>query len=140
MTCVTVTVTVAASESTVPSLATYVNVSVPLKLAFGVYVAVLPVTDTVPFAPLVAVNVRASPSMSAPESVTSTDWFSRVAAVASSAVGLSLTGVTVMLTVAAADVATPSFAMNVNESAPLKLAFGVYVATPPDRLRVPLEG
>ena len=48
------------------------------------------------------------------------------------AVGASLTGVTVIDTVADEDVAEPSETVNENESEPLKFAAGVYVRSAPD--------
>ena len=59
----TVIVAVAVLESTVPSLALYVTVSVPLQSVSGVYVNVLPDKDVVPFDASVTMEyVRTSPS------------------------------------------------------------------------------
>ena len=66
----TVIDTVAAAESTVPSLTLKVKESEPLKLSAGVYVRFGAVPDKVPFAGCVTtVYVKLSPSLSAPAKV-----------------------------------------------------------------------
>src|SRR3989337_2157917 len=81
-----------------------------------------------------------SPSTSDPVSVMSlatflttlTDWLL--------ATGGSFTGVTVMLTVAGADVSDPSVVVKVKLSLPLKLGTGVYVRAGTDPVSVPCAG
>ena len=60
-----------------------------------------------------------SPSTSLPESVIATAVSSLVATDCGLAVGVSLTGVTVIETVAGSLSTVPSFTLNVNESVPL---------------------
>ncbi len=91
-----------------------------------------PVEFIVPSVPLLGpdsgtmVKLSGSLSTSDPDSVIVTAVSSGVDTVLLSAVGASLTGVTVMDTVAAVLLAGPSFAMYWNVLFPLKLAFGVY--------------
>ena len=100
LTAVTVTVIVDESLVNVPSLAVNVKLSVPLKCAFGVYVAVLPLTVTVPFVAVPTAYVKASPSTSDAFNVTFTAVSSAVVTEPLSVVGTSLTAVTVIDTVA----------------------------------------
>ena len=62
--------------------------------------------------------------------LTTTAVSSAVVAVSLPAVGASLTGVTVIVTVAGPLTAPPSPAVYVNESVPLKFAAGAYVKEP----------
>ena len=64
-----------------------------------------------------SISLPASVMVRLSSSLADTDW--------SVAVGASLTGVTVMDTVAGADVAVPSEAVKLKVSSPLKLALGV---------------
>ena len=63
-----------------------------------------------------------APTVSVPSSATRYE--------SSTAFGKSLTGFTVMVTVAVFELASPSLARYANESLPLKLAFGVYEKLP----------
>ena len=91
----TVTLTVA-SELKKSSLAKNVKLSEPLKLAFGIYIAVEPETETLPFeASPPKLNVRISPSISLPDKSTLIFESSSPVALAASATGASLTGLTV---------------------------------------------
>ena len=127
----TVILTVATFESALPSVALKVNESDPLKPAPGVYVRFGAVPDNVPcVGPEATEKVNASPSRSDAASgvATAVPW--SVDAVPSVATGARFTGgagFTVIDTVAVFESALPSFALNVNESDPLKPAAGVYV-------------
>ena len=88
------------------------KLSVPLKLAFGVYVK-LPsdASVTVPFValvPSVAVSVPVSTSVSFPSTLPLIGASSVVAAVSFAATGASFTPVTVIVTVATFEAAVPS--------------------------------
>ena len=112
--------TVTAAEETVPSDTVKVKLSEPLKLLAGVYVAVAPFSVAVPFAGCDAMEkVRASPSMSVPDSVMDSGTSSSVDTVCDVAVGASLSAATVIPTVAAGDVSVPSLTVKVKLSAPL---------------------
>ena len=120
---VTVTVTVAVAVPPFPSEIVYVNVSVPKKFAAGVYVAVVPVNVTAPFAPWVTpVTVSVSPASGADESFASTATVtglsSSVVAASFAAVGSSFTGVTVIAITSASD-SDPSVVTTVSVAAPL---------------------
>ena len=91
------------------------KLSVPLKLAFGVYVK-LPsdASVTVPFValvPSVAVSVPVSTSVSFPSTLPLIGASSVVAAASLTATGASLTASTVIVIVAAFDAALPSLAV-----------------------------
>ena len=88
----TVTVTVAGAElAALGSFARYVNVSVPLKFAFAVYVMLVPAATAVPFAgPATTEYVSASPSISAPTPGMVTDRPAWTVAVAVSYTHLTL--------------------------------------------------
>ena len=118
LTAETATLTVAVAVPPFPSLAVYWKLATPLKLAVGVKTTLpLPSRTTVPFvAPWTEVRASASPSGS--ESLPSRDAARMVTAVSSTvealsarAVGTSLTGVTVTVTVAGAVPPWPSSAV-----------------------------
>ena len=89
-----------------------VNESVPLKLAFGVYVTAEPLKVAVPFETSVtSVNVRASPSTSEAPKVIVTLVSSSVLTAWSEAIGTSFTAVTVIDTVEILLSTVPSFAL-----------------------------
>src|SRR6266540_6740310 len=124
---ITSTVTVATLPASVPSNALYVNVSVPEKPAFGLYVTVPSAFSVVvPCAGAVRlVTDSASPSASLSFASTSTvtGVFLNVLAAYSTATG----GVffTSTVTVATLLSEVPSFAVYVNVSVPRKPRFGV---------------
>ena len=100
----TVIVTVAVSVPPFPSEILYSKVSTPVKLSLGVYVTVpLVLITTSPFSGVVvSVTTRSPPSMSESlsrtETVTALSW--SVIAASFTAIGSSLTGFTVIVTVA----------------------------------------
>src|SRR5262245_5296177 len=119
---------VAAAESSPPSLALKVNESAPDAPAVGVNVRFGPVPDSDPLVGWVSTaKVSGLDSTSAPVNVTATGTFAAVFTEAALAMGASLIGRTVNDTVAGVELVEPSFARNVNESAPLKLVPGRYV-------------
>ena len=99
--------------------------SEPLKLAFGVYVSVPAVNETLPFVPWVtAVTAKvwldslAGPFESLGRGSNVTVPSSATVVVSLTAVGASLTSETVIETVARFESAVPSFARYVKESEP----------------------
>ena len=126
---VTVTVTVAV-DCVVPSVIVYVNESVPLKFAFGVYVQVpVGAHEAVPnpgVVLLTIVSVGPSMSVSLPSTLSDTGLSSSVDIASLTAVGGSLTAEMLTLTVPMVACA-PSETVYVKVSVPLKFGFGVYV-------------
>src|SRR5512133_1699220 len=95
--------TVAGLDATWPSNAVYVNVSVPVKPAAGVYVILLPAAaESEPCAGGdAAANVSASPSTSVATSAIETAVPSNVCAATGSATGASLTSLIVYVNASA---------------------------------------
>ena len=87
-------------------------------------------------------KVSPSTSVSFASTSTSTAMFSLVCAESSVATGASFTGLTVIATVVGGvEASSASFATYVNESAPLKFAFGTYENEPSAfSVRVPCNG
>ena len=80
-----------------PSLIENIKLSEPLKLALGIYVAVEPLIRTLPLLASPIEYVKLSPSTSLPLKVTSMLESSSTSAEVSSAIGLSLTDITVKI-------------------------------------------
>jgi hypothetical protein len=121
----TLTLTVAVAVPPFPSLIVYVKLSDPEKFAFGVYVTFAPPVPTADV-PLVAavtdVTVNGFPSRSVSfvnTVITLLLLFFDTDAASFTATGESFTAVTVIETVAAIEVNTPSLAVNVKLSGPL---------------------
>lgn len=89
---------------------------------------------------VVSENTRTSPSASTPATAPTNAVSSSVVMACTIATGASFTAVTVMSTVAAVDVATPSLTVKVNASAPLAFAVVVYVRFGSVPLSVPFVG
>ena len=128
LTAVTVTVVVAVEDAG-PSEAVNPKLSVPLKFGAGRYANVpfvASVMVTLPLVGCVAIEyVTGSRSTSVDASV---PWIARSSAPVTAparAVGASLTGAMVIVTVAGADDSAPSLARKVNVSVPFALRFGV---------------
>ena len=133
------TVTVKACElENSPSVTVAVNDSLPLKLAVAEKLTVAPSTVAVISLPPDTEYVKPSPSISLPDSVVEPEpSSSKLTADTAASTGASFTGVTVNVTVAVAEY-SPSLAVNVKLSSPLKLADGVYVARDPSTTTLPL--
>ena len=124
----TVMLTVAGVLCAEPSSVTKSKLSDPKYPAFGVYVRFGSVPVNVPFKGCtVTKNVMGSPSPSEHVSVMASGVSTSVTTLWASATGTSLTGLTVIDTVACVEDTRPSLTVNVNEDEPLKSRAGVYV-------------
>ena len=143
-TSLTVIDTVAGADVNSPSLTVNVNESVPKNPAAGVYVRFGADPDNVPWAGCdPTANDNVAPSGSDPANTTGTATSSSVTTDCPVAVGGSFggtTSLTVIDTVAGADVNSPSLTVNVNESVPKNPAAGVYVRFGADPDNVPWAG
>ena len=131
LTAATVIVTVATFESSLPSLALYEKLSLPLKFADGVYVKLpFALSASVPWAgPVTSPAVNVPPSMSVslpntPGAATMSGWSSVAVYASGSATGESFTALIVIVTVATFESAVPSFAVYVKLSLPFVFAAG----------------
>src|SRR5437899_10492325 len=125
LTCITVRLTVAAAESTVPSLALKVKLSGPKYPAAGVYVTFGATPLNVPCVGATTMAyVSGSPSTSLAVSVIAfvVSWL--VVTLCAFATGGSFTAVTVIVTVATFEFSVPSFALKVKLSGPEYSAAG----------------
>src|SRR5689334_1368314 len=133
-----VTVTVATFDASWPSLALNVNVSVPLASALAVYenapvaAFVMTAAPLEPFA--TSAYVSDALSMSVADNTPVIEPPATTDAAPFEAVGASLTGSMVTVTVATFEFALPSVTWNVKRSVPFAFGPGVYVNAPVDAL------
>src|ERR1051325_11505376 len=142
LTAVTVTVISAVAVPPLPSLIVYPILAVPTKFVAGVNTTLVPEMLAVPLVGLTLVMVSVSPSTSL--SLTSTGMVTRVSsgvvAASFTAIGASLTAVTVTVINAVAVPPLPSLIVYPILAVPTKFMAGVKMTFVPETLAVPLVG